>query len=60
MDRFMVREVRAVRVRVSLVRVGYIRIRDTKEVQAQRQMRLHKRGGQRRGSVAARASSAVG
>ena len=61
----MVRKFRAVRdvkVRVRIrvrVRVRAIGIRDTEEGKAQQQMRLWKRGGWRRGSVAARALSVV-
>ena len=55
---FRVRDrIRAVRVRV---RVRVIGIRDTEEGQLQRQMRFWKHGCWWRGSVAARALSAVG
>ena len=59
--RFIVREVILVRIRVREVRVRFrsIGISYTDEAQAQHQMHLQKRGGCRRGSMAARAFSAV-
>ena len=49
---------RAIIVRVSVM-VGAIGIRDTEEEQARRQMHIWNCGGQRRGSVVARALSEV-